>query len=292
VVGALTLTPLAPLFVPASRPERFHKADVSAADAIIVDLEDAVAPEQKCAARENLANHVAAFTKPLIVRINAPETPWRQADVQLLGQLKPAALMLPKTLDADDVRQVAAQVGREVALIPLIESARALSRLAQILDVPGVALVAFGSIDFARDLGCSDDPQALLAVRTEIVWRSRAADRNPPLDGVSRQLEQIDLVEKEARQAADLGFGGKMAIHPAQLEAIRRAFRPADSEVDWARRVLAAGGTGAAARLDGQMVDQAVIERAHQLLARRRRVDADTSAAAQGGSAQPLRSGQ
>lgn len=270
MVGALTRTPVAPLFVPASRPDRFHKADLSTADAIIVDLEDAVAPEQKEAARQNLANHAASFTKPLIVRINGPQSSWRAADLQLVGQLKPAAVMLSKTLDANDVMTVAGRVGREVPVVPLIESARALSRLAQILDVPAVVLVAFGSIDFARDLGCSDDPQALLAVRTEIVWRSRAADRHPPLDGVSRQLEQPELVEVEARQAANLGFGGKMAIHPAQLESIRRAFRPTDREVQWAQRVLAAASSGAAARVDGQMVDQAVIGRAHQLLARAR----------------------
>jgi len=277
VVGALTRTPLAALFVPASRPDRFHTADRSSADAIIVDLEDAVAPEQKGAARQSLATHAVAITKPLIVRINGPQTPWREADLQLVAQLKPAAVMLSKTLDAHEVMNVAAQVGRDIPLIPLIESARALSRLSQILDVPGVALVGFGSVDFAGDLGCSEDLQALLAVRTEIVWRSRAADRNPPLDGVSRELEQLERVEEQARQAANLGFGGKLAIHPAQLDCIRRAFRPADSEVQWAQRVLAAAASGAATRVDGQMVDQAVIQRAHQLLARRRRVDTGTS---------------
>lgn len=269
MVGAIT--PLAPLFVPASRPDRFRKADRSAADAIIVDLEDAVAADEKCAARQHLANHAASFTKPLILRINGPDTPWRAADLQLVGQLQPAAIMLSKTPDADDVMAMASRIGREIALIPLIESARALSRLSQILAVPAVALVAFGSVDFARDVGCSEDPQALLAVRTEIVWRSRAAARNPPLDGVSRQLEQLALVEKEARHAASLGFGGKMAIHPAQLDPIQRGFEPADSEVQWAQRVLAAGSSGAAARVDGQMVDRAVIERARQLLARRLR---------------------
>jgi citrate lyase subunit beta/citryl-CoA lyase len=262
------VTPIAPLFVPASRPDRFDKADLSAADAIIVDLEDAIAPPEKSAARQNLANHVTTFTKPLIVRINGPQTPWREADLQLVGQLKLAAVMLSKTPDASDVMNVASRVGPQLALIPLIESARALSQLSQILEVPGVALIAFGSVDFARDLGCSEDPQALLAVRSEIVWRSRAAARNPPLDGVSRHLEQLELVEKEARGAANLGFGGKMAIHPAQLASIQRAFRPADSEVEWAHRVLAAGSSGAAARIDGQMIDQAVIERARQLLAR------------------------
>lgn len=267
MVSAPLRSPVAALFVPGDRPERFAKAAASGADAVILDLEDAVAPERKDPARQCVRTHGLDGART-IVRVNARGSACFEADIAALREVPFAALMLPKAERAEDIAALHQALGRRAAVIPLIESAAAIAALGEILAAPGVWLAAFGSVDYALDLGCTHAWEPLLLARSEIVLRSRLAGLAPPLDGVTTAIDDPAVVESDARRAADLGFGGKLAIHPRQIAAIGRAFLPDERSISWARKVLSAASSGAAASLDGEMIDRPVVERARRILAR------------------------
>ena len=145
---------VAPLFVPGDRPERFAKAAASGADAVILDLEDAVAAERKAHALQQVCAHGLEGFRT-IIRCNARVSACFEADLRALRAVRFAALMLPKVASADDVAAVHATLGRVVPVIPLIETAAGLARLTGILAAPGVCMAAFGSVDYALDLGLS-----------------------------------------------------------------------------------------------------------------------------------------
>lgn len=258
---------IAPLFVPGDRPERFARAAASGADAVILDLEDAVAPERKAYARECLRCHGLDRSRT-IIRSNARTSPHFAADLAALREVPFMALMLPKAQSAGDVTAVHAALGQTVPVIPMIESAAGLAGLTEILGAPGVYMVAFGSIDYALDLGCAHAWDALLLARGDLVLRSRLAGLAAPIDGVTTAIDDPAAVESDARRAADLGFGGKLAIHPRQIAPIGRAFLPDEAAIAWARRVVSTAGAGAARALDGEMIDRPVVERAKRILAR------------------------
>lgn len=256
-----------PLFVPGDRPERFAKAAASGADAVILDLEDAVPAEHKTFARERVRDHGLAGPRT-IVRINARTTAFFSADLAALAGTPVAALMLPKAERATDIAAIHAALGRTVPVIPLIESAADMGNLTEILDAPGVAAAAFGSIDYALDLGCMHSWEPLLLARAELVLRSRLAGLPAPIDGVTTAIDDPAAVERDARRAADLGFAGKLAIHPHQVAPISRAFLPDEAAISWARRVISTAAPGAARSPDGEMIDRPVMERARRILAR------------------------
>lgn len=251
----------APLFVPANRPERFVKAAASGADAVILDLEDAVAPDAKDAARAALRKDFTRLS--VIVRINAIGTPAHAADVAAIAALRPAAVILPKSEDAASVQVVAQAVG--VPLIALVESAVGLANVRQIAAAPGVHRLAFGSVDFCADLGCAHLREVLLPARSELVLASRLAGIAAPIDGVTVQLDDLSVSHGDAAHARALGMTGKLCIHPKQIFEVKRAFAPSVAEIDWASRVLASGD-GAVA-VDGAMVDEPVRIRARAILA-------------------------
>ncbi len=257
-----------PLFVPGSRRDRFAKAAQSGADAVILDLEDAVAEADKEQARSVILDGVGEAGPTVIIRINRSGTPWHEGDCGLIRRLPDAAVMLPKAEAPEDISRLCAAVGRAVPVIPLIETAKGLDALPAIARAPAVVQLAIGTVDLALDLGCRHDRQSLLLARSEMVWRSRSAELPAPLDGVTTALDDPSIVENDAAHAAALGFGGKMAIHPRQTAAIRKAFHPSDEEVDWARRVLHQASSGEAVRVNGEMIDRPVIERARAILAR------------------------
>ena len=261
---------IAPLFVPANRPDRFQKADQSGADAIILDLEDAVAPADKDNARKALLAHAGSFQRPIIVRINGTDTPFHDADLAVFRDIADATLMLPKTESLNDIASVTERLGANIPVIALIETARGLAHLPDILTSPHVVMAAFGSVDFSLDIGCAHERLPLLAARSEIVWRSRAADLRPPLDGVTTDLQDMQQLDTDARHSLEMGFGGKMAVHPKQIAGIRQAFQPDEQACAWARKVLAAAPTGEAVQIDGKMIDRPVIEQARRILARMR----------------------
>ncbi|MDE8670711.1 CoA ester lyase [Pseudarthrobacter sp. H3Y2-7] len=259
------------LFVPGDRPERYAKAAASGADVIIVDLEDAVAPDAKAAARAAALEGLAAGTRAL-VRVNAPGTPEFDDDVAALtGPGSPDALLglvLPKVEDASLLRDVASVLGPDRALVALIESARGVRDVDSITAGAHCTRLAFGAIDFSLDCRSSTNAAVLAPVRSRLVVASRAVGLAAPLDTPTPDFRDASVVESEARLGHSFGFGGKLCIHPAQVAPVHAAFSPTVEEVAWALRVVeinVASG-GAAAQLDGQMVDAPVVARAEAIL--------------------------
>lgn len=257
------------LFVPADRPERFARAFASGADAAVIDLEDAVAPEAKAAARATLRDargEVAASACPVLLRVNAEGEPGHAEDLALARDLRLAGVMLPKAEGPEAVARVAGASGHPV--LALVETARGVARARDTAAAAG--RLALGAIDLAADLGCAETPEALLLARLELVLASRLGGLAGPIDGVTAALRDPALAEADARRAASLGFRGKLLIHPSQVAPARAGFAPSEAELAWADRVLGAGGSGAAA-VDGAMVDRPVRLRAEAI---RRRAEA------------------
>lgn len=259
--------PVAPLFVPGDRPERFAKAAARGADAVIIDLEDAVAPEARDAARRAVASH-GIDSVPVIIRINAVTSDAFEADVTALRGTSFDALMLAKAESAADIFRVHELLGKQARIIALVETARAFIDLASLLQSPGVVQAAFGSLDLALDLDCQPSWEALAYCRSALVLQSRLAGLPAPLDGVTTHFDDMDLVHHDALKASELGLGGKLAIHPNQIAPIQRAFLPDERAISWAQSVMAAAESGAAVQVDGAMVDRPLIERARRILQR------------------------
>jgi len=256
-----------PLFVPGDRPDRFSKAAASGADAVIIDLEDAVSGAAKAEARAGIGSVLAEnpLSAPILLRINGVGTDWHEDDLRAASSLSLAAVVLPKAEAAEACRAVEKATGHPV--IALIESAKGLAEAEALAQVS--ARLAFGSIDYAADLAMGHTRQSLLMARSRIVMASRLAGRPAPMDGVTTTIHDRDTILSDCAHAVELGFGGKLLIHPAQIAPARQGFMPNKAEIDWARRVLEAASAGGAALLvDGAMVDAPVIARARQIIAR------------------------
>jgi citrate lyase subunit beta / citryl-CoA lyase len=265
------------LFVPANRPERYAKALASGAGAVIIDLEDAIAPDDKPAARVQLeaafGDVPVADRKRLLVRINAATTPWHDDDLMLMGSLTKeglAGVVLPKAESPDQLAHVAALVGQACALLPMIESAAGLEAINQTARSPQVARLLFGNLDFQADLGmaCGPEEAELQSVRMALVLASRLAGLAPPVDGVTAATGDVDQVQKDAERSRRSGFGARLCIHPAQVAVVNAALSPTAAELDWAQRVLQASEKSKAGvfTLDGRMVDAPVLLLARRLL--------------------------
>ena len=264
------------LFVPGNRPERFAKALASGADRVILDLEDAVAPADKAAARSAVAQWLhsqSALADRLLVRINDDASPWYADDLALLAASPLRCVMLPKCESPAQVVAVQARLAPGSSTLPLIETARGLQAVQAIAQAPGVARLAFGSLDFMLDLDVPADSPMLNMAAAQIALASRAAGLPAPLAGVTPALDAAQ-VSADMAQARSLGFGAKMCIHPAQVAAVLAALAPTAAEMAWAERVLQASAAagGAALQLDGKMVDRPVLLRAERLLARAARM--------------------
>lgn len=226
------------LFVPGDRTDRYARAAASRADAIALDLEDAVAPARKDFARQALPPLAGLVQPPpIVVRVNAQGTPWHRDDLAALSGPPISAIMLPKAEDVADVG--------DRPLIALIETPRGLAAARQFAASGPVARLAFGSIDFSVSLGSAHSREALLAARSELVLASALAGIASPVDGVTTTVDDDGSCESDARHAQELGFGSKLCIHPRQVAPARRGFAPSAEELEWARTVLAAGGNGA-----------------------------------------------
>lgn len=259
------------LFVPADRPERFEKAHGSGADAVIVDLEDALAPAAKTAARDRLAASLDAG-RPIVLRINGRDTPWFDDDARVALHPGVGAVLCPKAGSADDIAALRSLCG-DKPVLALIETARGMADARRIAAAHGVARLMFGSIDFQLDLDIEDDDEALRSFRAMLVLASRVAGLPAPVDGVTPAIDDARQVGADARRARALGFGGKLCIHPAQVAVVNAAFSPSPEQIAWARRVAEASRAagGAAVAVDGKMVDVPVLARALRLLAGERR---------------------
>ncbi|HWS76510.1 MAG TPA: CoA ester lyase [Quisquiliibacterium sp.] len=256
------------LFAPGSRPERFAKALEAGADAVILDLEDAVGLADKAAARDAIAGWLSP-RHPVLVRINGSDTPWFEDDLAVCALPGVSGVVLPKAERPEQVAAVVARVGAAVPVLPLIETAAGIWNAHAVAIAPRVQRLLFGSIDFQVDLGIDGEGEELLHFRSQLVLVSRVAGLQSPVDGVCTAIDDPERISAEAHRARRLGFGAKLCIHPKQVGPVRDCWRPTQEQVDWARRVVAADAAsgGAAVALDGKMVDRPVLLKAREILA-------------------------
>lgn len=261
------------LFVPGHRSERFAKALASGADAVIIDLEDAVPLDAKATARDALLAAWPALSAAerarLLVRVNPVNTPWYPADLAAVAGLKGlGALMLPKAENPQQVEQTFRHSG--VLVLPMMESAEGVGQMNTIARTVGVLRLALGHIDLQADLGmnCGPDEAELAPVRLALVVASRRAGLPAPVDGVTTATQDAEVLARDTQRSRRFGFGAKLCIHPAQVAGVHKALAPTDAECDWARRVLAAEveAGGGAFSVDGKMVDPPVLLLARKLL--------------------------
>jgi len=265
------------LFVPGHRPELIAKARRSAADAVVVDLEDAVAPEQRPAARAAtaaaLAEHAAAAPasgQQLWVRINAAGSAEAEADLAVLGELLTHA-RVPKVTVTAQIIWVAERSPGLAGTLPAVECAAGLLAAPAVAAHPLVVRLGLGGVDLIGDLGCDDSPEALAYPRSVLVVASRAAGLPGPVNSVYTRLDDPDGLVRHARTARALGFAAQSVLSPRQLDPVREVFGGSERETAWAREVLAAfaASGGAATRTPaGDFVDLPVAERARRILSR------------------------
>ena len=280
------------LFAPGNRPRMLQKVGQCGADAVILDLEDAVPISEKEATRQAVRDAVGAIdTCPVYVRIN-PLTaaagfsqPIGEADLDAIVRPGLAGIILPKVESPDDLRRADALLqGLEaqhgltpgsVDVIPIMETALAV-QCAYDIAASGtrVKRLAFGAGDFTRDIGVTWSRREIESqyARSALVIASRAAGLEPPLDTVWVDLRDPRGLARSARTAKQLGFQGKMAIHPSQVEPINTVFSPSDAEIAYATRVVAAFTQAeadglASIQLDGQFIDYPIVESAQRVLA-------------------------
>jgi citrate lyase subunit beta/citryl-CoA lyase len=253
------------LFVPGNRPERFSKAIASGADAVIIDLEDAVPAAERLAARANAANWVSP-QHPVYIRVNAASTEWFHDDLALASHPGVAGIVLPKAERVEDLALINANV------LAIIETARGFWSARDIAQAPNVQRLMFGSVDFQVDLGINGEGEELLYFRSQLVLISRLAELPAPVDGITAVFDSPDPIRADTERARRLGFSGKLCIHPKQIATVHECFAPTPTEIEWATRVIEAVSkvNGAAVSMDGEMIDRPVIARAEAILASRR----------------------
>lgn len=262
------------LFAPGSRPDRFGKALAAGADAVCIDLEDAVAPDRKDEARKATLEWLAGLSADASagLRINGLRTLEGLRDLASLADsaARPALLMLPKVAHAEEIAIVREVLGAACPpLWPIVESAAALQAAWDIAAAPGVAGVLFGGADFSADLGVAMDWEPLLLARATLVAACAKAAVQL-LDVPHIDVGDAPGLADGARRVRALGFTGRACIHPAQVAVVNAAFSPAPAEIDRAHRVLDAfaASDGGAALLDGKLIEAPVVRSAQRVLAR------------------------
>ncbi|MEV7758174.1 CoA ester lyase [Microbacterium sp. NPDC089180] len=254
------------LFVPGDRPERLTKA-VSRADAAILDLEDAVAPDAKPAAREAM---IAADPDPdrVIVRVNGPETPEFARDLAALAQTRVRTVMVAK---AEDPASLAPLEGYDV--VALCETARGVVHAEQLAAVPQVVALMWGAEDLVASLGGTSSRFAdatyrdvARLARARVLLAAGAAGKRA-IDAVHVDIGDLEGLSAEAQDAAASGFAATACIHPGQVETIRAAYAPTPEQLRWAHGVLAEA-EGGAFRFEGRMIDEPILRHARAMVAR------------------------
>ena len=253
------------LFAPGHNQKLLNRVFEADADAVMLDLEDAVPASMKATARAMVVE--VAATRTCWVRINRSRTAECELDVAALAGLV-AGFRLPKVESADDVQWVAS-LAPGVLIDCTIESARGVHAAFDIASAPACSSLSYGGLDLANDLGIQPGDQETLFARSSIVISARAANKPQPSDGVYPLIRDDSGLEAEARAAKRLGFFGKSAIHPRQIPIINQVFSPAPEELEWAAQVIVAfeaSGGAATALESGEFVDKPVADRARRLL--------------------------
>ncbi|WP_219417696.1 HpcH/HpaI aldolase/citrate lyase family protein [Pseudonocardia nigra] len=269
------IPPLTLLYVPGDREDRVRKALASDADVVLLDLEDAVAPAHKRAARDTVVRVLGERpARPVQVRVNGLGTPWAAADLAAVGGLDPAVgLRLPKVESVDAVAAALEGCGGGRAVHCLIESAVGVERAYDIARCdPAVASIGLGEADLRSELGIGDD-EGLGWCRGRIVVAARAAGLSPPAQSVFPDVRDLAGLAASCRRGRSLGFLGRAAIHPRQLPVIREAYRPDEAEVARAREVVERveqareAGSAVVVLPDGSFLDAAMVAAAQRVLA-------------------------
>ncbi|AUV80861.1 CoA ester lyase [Salinigranum rubrum] len=271
------------LYCPGDDRSMMDKAVETAADTVIFDLEDAVAPGSKAAARERVASTLDALDDPtpsISVRINPYDLSGPEDVDAVVGDVNapPDSIVLPKVDEGTPVETLSdhlADLGAtDVDIIPLVETAAGVVAAEEIAAAPGVDAVAYGDQDFTADIGATvtDDKTESLYARQKVVVAAAAAGVDA-LDTVFTDIGDADGLREQTEFVVDLGFDGKLAIHPDQVPVINEAFTPADEAIEWAEDVLAGqeraseDGDGVFT-VDGQMIDPPLVERARRIVER------------------------
>jgi citrate lyase subunit beta/citryl-CoA lyase len=260
-----TRPPRSWLFAPGHSEKLLRQVFEAGADVVLLDLEDAVPPDMKDRAREMVAATVAH--RPCWVRVNRAGTDICERDLEAVAGAV-SGLRVPKVESAADVAWVA-QRAPGVQLDCTIESARGVLAAFEIALAPACALLSYGGLDLAADIGSQGGDHETLFARSYLVVAARAARKPPPSDGVHPMLYDDDGLRTEAQAARRLGFFGKSAIHPRQVPIINEVFAPTPEEMEWARQVLwafEASGGAATKTAGGEFVDRPAAERARQIL--------------------------
>ena len=278
------------LFVPGNRPDRVDKACRTDADVVIIDLEDAVPIADKAATRSLVKEKIVQNrSRSLLVRVNALETDLTRGDFEAIIVDGLDGIMLPKVVRPENIEQinlllleVEEQRGiptGSVCLIPLIESALAVENAFSIANTrtspERLYTLAFGAADYSLDMGIdlTLSSEELYYPRSRIAVACRAADIEPPLDTPFMiDLNDRGALEKDIYRAKQLGFQGKLCIHPNQIGVCNAIFSPSDKEIEHANKVIEAFETAeakgtAAIQLNGQFVDYPIVEKARRILA-------------------------
>jgi citrate lyase subunit beta/citryl-CoA lyase len=267
------------LYMPASNARAIEKARSIDCDVVILDLEDAVAPDQKASAREQAVAAVAAGGfghRELVVRANGLDTQWGADDLAALAGAAPDAVLLPKVSDAATLHAARAALGDGPALWAMIETCRSIVDLPDIAAAApdtGLTVLVAGTNDLAKEMRCrpGEDRVPLLPVLSRIVLVARMAGLGV-LDGVINVLDDEAAIAAECRQGLAFGFDGKTLIHPAQVAPANRVFAPSAEESEWARKVIEAfdradNADKGAIRVDGKMVERLHLDEAERTLA-------------------------
>ena len=274
------------LFVPGDQPDRVRKALASGADGVIIDLEDALSPENRVIARTYLKDLQEQSLLPdssiLIVRVNSFGTPDFPLDLTAVLQAGVGAIMVPKFVAGEIARQLEAEIEKAengagctapLLIIALIETAAGVLSLLNSSFLPQRTLrLAFGAADYCADLGISPSDQSapLDLAHSALVLASAAAGLAPPLDSPYFSLDNDVGAQQSAQSARQKGYGGKLAIHPKQLPVIHESFQWSEAQLHWADEVLTAwqsptrAGAGAIV-VDGQLIDEAMVRRARAI---------------------------
>ncbi len=266
------------LYLPASNARAIEKARELPCDVVILDLEDAVAPDAKDEARANATAAVRAGgfgPREVVIRINGLDTPWGEADLKAAGQAKPDAVLVPKISAPEDLAQVRRRVGEPLALWAMIETCAAIFRLdalgAESVN-EGVAAWVIGSNDLAKEMRCAlTVGREPLMTALSLSLMAARVHRIAILDGVFNEIADAEGLARQCAQAAALGFDGKSLIHPSQVGPANAAFTPDADAVAWARTVVDAFGAPEAAgkgvlKVEGRMVERLHFAEAQRLI--------------------------
>lgn len=270
------------LYIPGSKERALQKACTLPADAIIFDLEDAVAPDEKEAARATLAMALQSNdygTRLKLVRINGLDTDWASGDLEAFAEAEIDGLLLPKVNSASDVEAVSA-LAPGIALWAMVETARGVLNALEIADHPAMAGFVLGTNDLVKELYAKVDPErtAISASLQMALIAARAAGI-ACIDGVYNAFKDDDGLRREAEQGRAMGMDGKTLIHPAQLAIANEVFAPSEEETNLAERQIAAfeeviANGGGVAVVDGKIVENLHVETARLTLAKARAIAA------------------